>query len=103
MTDELTIRQGDTSRPVRARAFDADGFIDLTVFTGGIVFRMTGAATVQGAATGDADGNLSYTFAAGETDTVGEYEAVFVATDGSGKVQTFPQATNLRVTIVAAI
>ena len=103
MSDEITIRQNDLSRPVLAKAFDASGFINLTLFSGGITFRMVGPVTVQGAATGDALGNLSYTFTAGQTATVGEYVATFTGIDGSGHPQTFPQGTNLRVTIIAAL
>lgn len=103
MSDEITIRQGDLSRPIRAKAFDADGFINLTLFTSGITFKMVGPTTVQGAAVGDASGNLTYTFGAGQTATVGEYVATFTGVDGSGKAQTFPQGTNLRITIIPAL
>jgi hypothetical protein len=100
LTAAITIRQGDTATPLTAKAFDADGYTDLTAFAS-IAFRMVGPDTITGAATGDALGNLSYAWASGDTDTVGEYDAVWVCTDGSGKTQTFPQGTNLTVTIVA--
>jgi hypothetical protein len=103
MSDEITLRQGDLARPIQARAFDEDGVINLTLFTGGITFKMVGPTTVTGAAVGDAQGNLTYTFTAGQTSVVGEYVATFTGTDGSGKPQTFPQGTNLRVTIVPAL
>lgn len=102
LTDHLTITAGDTATPIRARAYDADGYVDLTVFAS-VQFRMVGPATVQGAATGDALGNLSYAWGAGQTDTPGEYQAVWRCTDGSGKMQTFPQGGALAVTIVAAL
>lgn len=102
LTTEITITQGDTATPIQARAFTADDFVDLTVFAS-IAFRMVGPVTKTGAATGDAIGNLSYTWAAGDTATVGEYQAVWRCTDGSGKVQTFPQGASLTVTIVAAV
>lgn len=102
LTTEITITQGDTATPIQARAFTADDFVDLTAFAS-VAFRMVGPVTITGAATGDALGNLSYTWAAGNTATVGEYQAVWIATDGSGKTQTFPQGASLTVTIVAAV
>jgi hypothetical protein len=102
LTDRITLTAGDTATPIRARAFTADGYVNLTVFAS-IAFRMVGPVTVTGAATGDALGNLSYAWAAGDTATVGDYQAVWLATDGSGKTQTFPQGASLTVTIVAAV
>ncbi len=103
MSDEKTITQGDLSRPILARAFDETGFIDLTLFTGGITFKMVGPTTITGTAVGDAIGNLTYTFTAGQTATVGDYVATFRGVDGSGKAQTFPEGTRLRVRIIAAL
>lgn len=102
LTDHITVRAGDTATPVRAKAFDAAGFVDLTVFAS-ITFKMVGPVTVEGAATGDASGNLTYQWQAGQTGTIGDYEATFTGVDGSGKAQTFPQGANLRITIVAAL
>lgn len=103
MTDHIPLRQFDLSRPIRALAFDDAQRIDLTVFTGGITFKMVGPVTRSGAATGDAIGNLTYVLQAGDTDVVGEYVATFRGVDGSGKPQTFPQGTNLRITVVKAL
>lgn len=103
MSDLMRIRQGNTHKPVEAIAFTGAGFVDLTVFTGGITFKMTGPATVQGAAAGDAQGNLVYWFAAGQTDVIGVYAATFTGLDASGKPQTFPEGTNLTIEIVAAL
>lgn len=100
------MRQNDRLPTIQAIAFDEDVRVDLTVFAS-IVFRMVAAdGTVKiagAAATGNANGELEYAWAAGDTDTVGEYVAVFKATDGSGKVQTFPTRTNLAVVVTAAI
>ena len=103
MSDEIRIRQNDLSEPIRAKAFNASGFVNLTLFTGGLTFKMVGPVSVQGAAVGDANGNLTYTFANGETATPGTYEATFRGVDGAGKAQTFPQGTNLRVIVVPAL
>lgn len=102
LSDRITITAGDEATPLRARAFTSEGYVDLTVFAS-VAFRMVGPVTVTGAATGDASGNLSYTWGAGDTATPGEYQAVWRCTDGSGKVQTFPQGASLTVEIVAAI
>ncbi len=102
--DQITreVRQNDRLPTMTAVAFSEGARVDLTVFAS-IAFRMVASdGTVKiaaGAATGDANGNLSYAWAAGDTDTVGEYEAVFKATDGTGKVQTFPTGYNLKVVI----
>lgn len=98
LTDHLTITAGDTATPIRARAYDADGYVDLTVFAS-VQFRMVGPVTVQGAATGDALGNLAYQPVSGDTATPGEYTATWVCTDGSGRTQTFGRG--LRITIEA--
>ncbi len=103
MTDEKTITAGDLSRPIRARAFDEAGFIDLTLFTGGVTFKMVGPVTITGAAIVDAIGNLTYTFTTGQTATVGDYVATFTGIDGTGKAQTFPEGTRLKVRIIAAL
>jgi hypothetical protein len=102
LSDRISITAGDTATPLRARAFTADGYVDLTVFAS-VAFRMVGPVTIAGAATGDALGNLSYAWGAGDTATVGEYQAVWRCTDGSGKVQTFPQGASLTVVITPAV
>lgn len=100
------MRQNDRLPSIKAVAFDGVTRVDLTVFAS-ITFKMVASdGTVKisaGAATGNANGELEYAWAAGDTDTVGEYQAVFKATDGTGKVQTFPTKTNLVVVVTAAI
>lgn len=98
-----TMRQNDRLPTLTTVAFTEGQRVDLTVFAS-ITFRMVASdGTVKiaaGTATGDVNGNLSYAWAAGDTDTVGEYEVVFRALDGTGKRQTFPTGYNLRVVIV---
>lgn len=97
------MRQGDRLPPVTASAFTAAGFIDFTAFSS-ITFRMvSGSTVVTGTATGDAHGNLSYAWQAGDTNVPGTYEAVFIATDDSGKLQTFPTDTNLTIVVTPDI
>ncbi len=103
MSQTHEIREGDRLPTLRAIAFTDDERVDLTQFES-IVFRMLasdGTTIVDdAAATGDANGNLEYAWADGDTDTPGTYTAVFIATDGAGKTQTFPTASNLTVVIV---
>lgn len=103
MSDKKTIRQYDVPKTINTRAFNASGFVDLTQFTGGITFKMVGPVTIQGSATGDANGNLSFTLTGTQTDVPGTYEATFRGIDGSGTPQTFPEETNLHVVIVPAL
>jgi hypothetical protein len=103
MNDERIIRQGDVPKVIMTMAFRANALVDLTQFTGGITFRMVGPVTIAGAATGDAAGNLSCVLDGTDTDVVGEYQLTFRGLDGSGTPQTFPESTNLRVRIIAAI
>src|SRR5438105_6391101 len=103
MNDERIIRQGDVPKTIRTRAYNADGYIDLTQFTGGITFRMVGPVTITGAAAGDASGNLSCVLDGTDADVVGEYQLTFRGLDGSGTPQTFPESTNLKIRIIAAL
>lgn len=98
------MRQGDLLPILRARAFDADAFLNLPSLFTSIVFRMvSGSTVIEGPATGDASGNLTYTWQAGDTDVPGTYSAVFVGTTAGGKTQTLPSDTNLQVVITPAI
>ncbi len=99
MSDTKTLRQSETPKTIRARAFTESAFVDLTTFTG-LTFRMVGPATIEGAASGDADGFLSYTFTGTQLDVLGTYTATFHGVDANGEPHTFPEETNLRVTIV---
>lgn len=98
----IYITQGDLLPPIQAIAFNENERIDCTAFET-ITFRMWSGSTVkEGAATGDADGNLQYELADGDTGTVGEYEAVFIGVDSEGRTQTIPTPNRLTVVIVEA-
>jgi hypothetical protein len=103
MSQKIQRRQGDRLPQIQAVAWRIGGLIDLTQFTS-IRFHMVSGTTVkEGPATGDASGNLTYDIAAGDTDVAGTYSAVFIATDPTGKVETFPNGENLIVEVVASI
>lgn len=102
MSDHRQLRQGETPKTIRARAFTAGEFVDLSGYTG-LAYRMVGPVTVEGSAVGDADGYLEVTFTDDDLDELGDYEMTFTGTDADGEPRTFPEATNLRVKIIAAL
>lgn len=102
MNDEKRVNQNEVPKTIRARAFDPDRYIDLTQYTS-LTFRMTGPATIEGAATGDADGYLEYTFTGTELAVPGTYQAQFHGVGPDGEPQTFPETTKLRVIIERAL
>jgi hypothetical protein len=102
VSDEKRIRQSETPKTITARAFTATAFPDLTTYTQ-LKFRMVGPTTIEGDATGDVNGYLSYTFTGTELDALGTYEAKFTGVDPDGEPKTFPESTNLRVVIIPAL
>lgn len=102
MSDHKELRQGDTPKTIRARAFTEDGFVDLSAYTG-LTFRMVGPAVVEGAASGNAQGWLFFTFTGTQLDTLGDYVATWRGVGPDGQPQTFPETTNLKVKIIPAL
>jgi hypothetical protein len=87
------VRQNSIHRPLRVVAFTEAGVVDFpTEFPNGVTFKMTSGATTiaSGAAAGDALGNLSYQWQAGDLATTGTYAATFTGTDSLGRTETFP-------------
>src|SRR5262245_12724747 len=82
-----------TLLPVLKESFaDSAGVIDFTQFSS-IAWTMKhndGSPTVTGSATGDALGNVTYTWVAGDTATKGTYQGYFIGTTAGGKTQRFP-------------
>lgn len=98
------IKQGDTSPAILVSLLPSD-----TDITGaaGVVFNMRlrgtttpvidrKAATIV-AATGPAQ--LNYSWASGDTDVAGEYEAEFEVTRADGSVETFPNDSYIDIVI----
>lgn len=101
VTEGATMHQGDLLPIVRARAFDAGAFLNLPALFTSIAFRMvSGSTVITGPATGDANGNLTYTWQAGDTAVPGTYEACFIGTTAGGQVQTLPSSTHLTIVIL---
>lgn len=100
----FNIKQGDTFPSLRANLKDGSNeAIDLTGATvrfhmrpvGTAVAAIDAAATVISAGTGVVD----YTWQAGDTATVGEYQAEFEVTYPGGEVETFPNGGFLSVKV----
>ncbi len=92
------IRQGDWGRTLSVELINADGsrFEGLPPSTT-VIFEMVcklNGTKVSGAAAVAASDRVSYTFANGDTQKVGRYDAVFVATYPGGAVETFPTCSD---------
>lgn len=101
----FVIKQNDTSPVVSAVLKDSNGAVkDLTAAS--VRFHMKAyqadstkvdaAGTVVGDPT---EGVVKYVWQAGDTDTVGTYNAEFEVTYGDGSVETFPNTGNLTLVI----
>ena len=100
------VRQNSIHRPLRVVVYTEAGVVDFpTEFPNGVTFRMTSGATViaTGAAVGDALGNLSYQWQAGDLATAGTFTATFAGLDSLGRVETFLIGTNLEIVVVVII
>lgn len=89
---DLTIKQNDTWPPLKATLTDENGPIDLTTATAvrvimkGTTVTIDGVCTVVSATTGE----VSYTWAAGDTAVNGSYNTEFEINWGSGRIETVP-------------
>lgn len=101
----FTIKQNDTSPGIRTTLYDGDGLIQDITGNLGVTFHMKNAAgtvVIDEAATvvDAAGGVVSYTFDATETATAGAFEAEFEVTYADGSIETFPNGSNIAITIV---
>ena len=98
------IRQNDTSPTLTATLTDYNGTpINLNAATVDVYMEdLSGVAKLAGASCSVDDatnGIVSYSWQAGDTDTVGTYRVVFEATYFDGGVETFPNKGYESVTI----
>lgn len=99
------IKQNDTSPAIQATLKDVDGnVVDLSGATVRFHMRKQGSTTakVDAAATivDDVGGVVRYNWTSANTDTVGTYQAEFEVTYTDETVETFPNATYLKVKVI---
>lgn len=83
-------KQGDTEPPLVIVVTDDGAAVDLTTATE-IRLRTYGSVALETTTvTGDADGNVTYEWQPGDTDTAGKFQAEVRVTTASGGKQTFP-------------
>lgn len=101
---DFHIKQNDRKEPFNATLKDSSGVaVDLTGATVLFRLRQFGAAAAKvnasAAIISAAAGTVRYSWASGDTDSPGEYEAEFQVTFSDGTIQTFPNAGVLSVLI----
>ena len=103
---DFYIKEGDVLLKIEATLKDEnDAVVDLT--GAAVIFKMKGRTSVtikvDAAATIDdaVNGKVSYTWAAGDTDTAGDYHAEFEVTFTGGSVLTFPNDGYLEIKILS--
>jgi hypothetical protein len=99
------IKQNDTGPSIQATLKDADGVaVSLAGATVSFKMRKQGSATpkVNAAATivNSTAGIVKYNWIAADTNTVGTYQAEFQVTYSDLSVETFPNATYLKVKVI---
>lgn len=102
---EATFRQNSTHRPLQGIAFNESARIDLLAeFPAGGVLRMVkGTTVIAGAVTFAAGGVWTYEWQPTDLAVPGVYAATITATDGEGKIETLPTATDMQITVLATL
>jgi hypothetical protein len=111
MSNRITLKQNDLLPVIVATVTDEDGAaVDLTNASSVAFYlrnQYTGVIKVNGSAgsfVSKPAGTVQYTWASGDTDTIGDYIAEFVITWLTGnKQQTAPQKINLYISIVDGV
>ncbi len=104
MTTTVKFKQNDTLPNLDVTLVDDDdAAINVSGATIRFLMRAPGSTTTKVDAAGSivsaADGQVRYSWAAGDLDTVGSYDAEFQVTFGSGGVRTFPTDGYLRIVV----
>ena len=105
MAQTFTIKQNDRLPELVATCLVAGLPADLTLAVG-VEFHMRaaggGVAKVDAAAVvvNPTGGIVKYAWAAGDTDTVGEFEGEFEVMWSGSRTETFPNVDNILITIV---
>lgn len=102
------IKQNDTSPAIQKNCLDYNG--DAVNVTGATVefhMRAKNSSTVKVSAAGSvvngAAGTVKYQWAAGDTDTAGDFEGEFQITYADSTIETFPNAGYIDIKIKAEI
>lgn len=106
---DYTIKENDTSKKIEATLKDVDDVVvDLTGAT--VVFSMrlrsTRVIKIDNAVASIVSaiaGTVEYQWAAGDTDTPGQYEAEFEVLFGGGLIQTFPNNKHILVDVIGEV
>lgn len=99
----MILKAGDLTPNLTITCTSDGSAVDLTAATTvQVVCRADGASTVlwTRSATGDASGVVTYTWQAGDTDTVGRYLFEVLVTWPGSKPQRFPAISYLAVDVV---
>jgi len=104
MSSIFWIKQNDTGPAIAATLRDANGdVVDLTGASVRFHMRLKGSTTakVDAAATvvSASLGEVSYGWAAADTDTVGKFDAEFEVTHSDASVETFPNTSYITVIV----
>lgn len=102
MQTTRTMRQGNRLPTLRAIAFSESQRTDLTQFESITMRMVSGATEIEGSCSGNANGEIEYEWADGDTDTLGSYAVVFTGVDADGREQTIPTRENLTIEVIAS-
>ncbi len=103
---DFYIKRGDRLPKLQATLKNPDGsVVDLTGATvkfrmfpaGGATAKVDGDGAIEGAAT---QGNVSYSWQGGDTDTAGEFNGEWEVTFNSGLAETFPNYDYMKILVV---
>lgn len=99
---DFAIKRGDRRPIMEMTLTDEDGPINLTGAVSVLLLMKFGATLVSGACNviSPTTGEITYTWAAGNTATVGDYDAEIEITWATGIVETVPNDTYFSVSVV---